>query len=158
MGARTGGYRGRVVDIRDATPADVEAVYELLDARSRAAFGISEMSRAGVGDAFRRLNTDRLVAVNGAVVGYAHLTSDQELVIAAQDAAVGDALLARVEERARDRGFTALEATVVREDRPCHELVGRSGFVHRRDVLRMWRDLSRPFPAPAWADGVLVRP
>src|SRR4051794_23038725 len=103
MGARSGGYRGPVADIRDATPGDVEAVYELLDARSRAAFGISEMTRAGVGDAFQRLNTDRLVAVNGAVVGYAHLTSGQELVIAAEDTAVGDALLARVEQRARER-------------------------------------------------------
>jgi mycothiol synthase len=157
MGARGGGYRGRVADIRDATLDDLDPVYELLQARSRAAFGVSEMARAHVAEAFARPNTDRVVAVAGVVVGYAQLSSDHAIVHAARDAAVGDALLAVLEQRARERGFASLEATVVPEDLPFHELVVRSGFAHTRDVLRMWRDLREPLPVAAWADGATVR-
>ena|SRR6476646_171424 len=39
MGASGGGYRCRVAEIRDATPDDFDAVFELLDVRSRAALG-----------------------------------------------------------------------------------------------------------------------
>jgi ribosomal protein S18 acetylase RimI-like enzyme len=147
-----------MVDIRDATPDDVEQVYELLAARSRAAFGVSELSRGLVEADFRRLEVDRFVATAGSrVVGYAHLTSGHELVHAAADPGVGDALLAHVERRARDRAFDAVEATVVPEDEPLDALVRRSGFTHERDTLRMWRTLNRDVPAASWPDDVTVR-
>ena len=46
MGASGGGYRCDVAEIRDATWDDFDAVFGLLDARSRAAFGISEQQPA----------------------------------------------------------------------------------------------------------------
>src|SRR4051795_1006758 len=112
MGASQGGYPRRVPEIRAATLDDVDEVYALLDARSRAAFGISEMSRQYVEADFRRVDADRFVAVAaGAIVGYAHLTPTHELVHAASDAAVADALLDQVEARGRERGFDTIEVT-----------------------------------------------
>lgn len=158
MGASEGGYRGRVPEIRAATLADAEHVYELLDARSRAAFGVSEVSRDAVVRDFERVAADRWVAVDGgALSGYAHLSSSHELVHAARDAKVGAALLARAEARARRLHYDAIEVTVVPEDEPLHALVARSGFVHERDVLRMWRALEGDVPEPAWPRDVRVR-
>src|SRR4051812_36517185 len=114
MGAWQGGYPRRVPEIRAATLDDVDEVYELLDTRSRAAFGISELARRYVETDFRRVDTDRFVAVSReGVVGYAHLTPAHELVHVASDGGVADALLDQVEARGRARGFDAIEVTVV---------------------------------------------
>ena len=77
--------------------------------------------------------------------------------MAASDPASGDALLAQVEQRARERGADAIEATVVAEDVPFYALVQRGGFVHEHDILRMWRVLDADVEEPAWPDGVAVR-
>src|SRR3954469_13904472 len=70
-GVPDGGYRGRVADMRVATLEDVDGVYELLDVRSRAAFGVSEVVRSNVEADFRRVAADRWVAdEGGAIVGY----------------------------------------------------------------------------------------
>src|SRR4029079_2158282 len=67
-------------------------------------------------------------------------------------------LLERVEERARERDFTHLEATVVPQDVPFDALVRRHGFDHDRDILRMWRRLDDgELPVPRWTEGVTVR-
>ena len=158
MGARDGGYPRRMVDIRDATPDDVEQVHELLAARNRAAFGSSEVTLGQVEADFRRLGVDRWVAAHdGDLVGYAHLTSTHDFRYAGTDPDAADALLDRVVERARERGFDDLGATVVREDAPLHTLVQRHGFVHEGDVLRMWRDVDGELPKACWPDGVAVR-
>ncbi len=159
MGASDGGYRCRVADIRTAQPDDLDGIFELLSTRSRASFGISEIVREHVAQALARANgTDRWVALGGAeVVGYAALDSSQELVHAAVDPAVGDALLARAEARAAERGFAHVAVTTVAEDEPLSSLVQRHGFVHDRDVLRMWRRLDAAIPEPRWPAGVRVR-
>ena len=146
-------------DIRDATPADARGVYDLLAAQGRAAFGVPEVSRENVEADFRRLvGVDRWLAEeSGRAVGYAHITSAHELVVASAEPVLADALLARADTRARARGFGDLEATVVPDDRPFHELVRRNRFVHERDILRMWRALDGPLPEPAWPAGVTVR-
>jgi ribosomal protein S18 acetylase RimI-like enzyme len=147
-----------MVGIREATLDDVDQVYALLEARSRAAFGISELTRGQVADEFHRLSADRWVASDGGrIVGYAHLTTSHDLVHAAADPTVGDALLALAEQRARELEYGAIEAIVVAEDVPLHEIVQRGGFVHRGEVLRMWRVLDGDLPEPAWPDGVGVR-
>jgi ribosomal protein S18 acetylase RimI-like enzyme len=147
-----------VADIRIATVDDAEGVYELLDVRSRAAFGVSEVSREHVEGDFRRVAADRFVAGDaGRVTGYAHLLSTHDVVLSAADPALADELLATVEARARERGFDAIEITAVPEDVPLHELVRRSGFTHERDVLRMWRALDGDLPSPAWPAGARVR-
>src|SRR3954467_5288685 len=119
MGACEGGYRGGMADIRDATLADAPAVFDLLAARSRAAFGMSELSRSTFDDEFRREGSDRWVAhADSELVGYAHLSPGHAFICAAADPSVSDARLARAEERARERSFDSLELTAVREDEP----------------------------------------
>jgi len=147
-----------VPEIRAATVDDGELVFELLDARSRAAFGRSEVSRPLVLGEIRRSVEDRFVATDGArLVGYAHVRPGGEIVVATVEAATADALLAAVEERARAKGVKGIEATVVSQDVPFHSLVARAGFVHDRVILRMWRRLDHPVAAPVWPDDVTVR-
>lgn len=145
-------------EIRAATAEDAEQVFELLDARSRAAFGTSEVSKPLVLGEIRRSADDRFVAEeNGCLVGYAHVRPSHDVVVATGDAATADALLASVEERARARGVAAIEAAVVAADEPFHSLVQRAGFVHERVILRMWRMLDEEIAAPTWIAGVTVR-
>ena len=144
--------------IRRATDEDFDAVFALLDARSRAAFGISELQRHYLRHSWELV--EGWVAQDGGdeIVGYASLSSAHELSHAAARPEVGDALLKRVEERARERDFTHLEATVVPQDVPFDALVRRNGFDHDRDILRMWRRLDDgELPVPRWTEGVTVR-
>jgi predicted N-acetyltransferase YhbS len=158
MGAWAGGYPRRVPEIRAATVDDAEHVFELLDARSRAAFGGSEVSKPLVLGEIRRSVEDRFVAEeNGRVVGYAHVRPAHDVVVATGDGDTANALLAAVEERARTREIAAIEATVVAADAPFHSLVQRAGFVHERVILRMWRLLDEEIAAPTWLAGVTVR-
>jgi ribosomal protein S18 acetylase RimI-like enzyme len=147
-----------VPEIRAATVDDAEQVFDLLDARSRAAFGTSEVSKALVIGEMRRSVEDRFVAEEkGLVVGYAHVGAAHDVVVATEDAETADALLACVEERARSRGIAAIEASAVAADEPFHTLVQRAGFVHERVILRMWRLLDEQVAAPTWLAGVTVR-
>jgi GNAT superfamily N-acetyltransferase len=148
-----------VADIRTARADDLDGIFDLLSTRSRATFGISEVEREHVAHALAGANgTDRWVALdNTSIVGYAALDSSQELVHAAADAETGDALLARAETRARERGFARLDVTAVPEDRPLTSLVERHRFVHDRDILRMWRALDDEPPRASWPAGVSVR-
>jgi ribosomal protein S18 acetylase RimI-like enzyme len=158
MGASEGGYRCRVPEIRDATTDDIAAVFELLAARSRAAFGASEEKPEYLGDRWALPGYGRWVAVaGGAVVGYAGLDEDQDFVHVAVDPDVGDALLAHVEHQARSRGFDHLTATAVPEDAPLYRALRRNGYALDREILRMWRTLDGTLTKPAWTDGVSVR-
>ena len=146
-----------MVEIRPSTAADFDPVFELLSARSRAAFGSSEIQRDQLRHSWGLAET-WVADERGTIVGYAALTSAHELSHAAVDPAVGDALLARVEERARERGFEHLEVTIVPQDEPLTALAERNGFAHDRDILRMWRTLNGDLPEPRWAPGLVVRP
>jgi GNAT superfamily N-acetyltransferase len=147
-----------VPEIRAVTVDDAEQVFELLDARSRAAFGSSEVSRPLILGEIQRSVDDRFVAEqDGRLVGYAHVRPTHDVVVATGDPFTADALLARVEERARAHDVAAIEATVVAADGPFHSLVRRAGFVHERVILRMWRRLDEEIAAPAWPEGVTVR-
>jgi ribosomal protein S18 acetylase RimI-like enzyme len=158
MGALRAEYRCAVAEIRDATWDDFDAVFELLAARSRAAFGVSGQTTEHLRQRWEQPANERWVAVeDGRVVGYATLQEDHELGVAAVDAATGDALLTRAEEAARARGFGHVSAIAVREDEPFWALLERSGFSHNRDVVRMWRTLDGELPDPVWPDGVSVR-
>jgi mycothiol synthase len=158
MGALSGEYRCPVPEIRDATWDDFDAVFALLDARSRAAFGISEQKPEFLRQAWELPGGERWVAVaNGSVAGYAGLDESQHVVHAAVDPEVGDALLAHVEERARRRGFEHVAVTAVPEDVPLYAAVRRNGYELDREVLRMWRPLNGELPEPVWPEGVTVR-
>ncbi len=158
MGASGGGYRCHVLEIRDATAADFDAVFGLLDARSRAAFGISEEKPEYLRGRWALPGYQRWVAVgDDVVIGYAGLDEDQEVIHAAVDPAVGDALLAEVERQARGRGFSQLAATAAPDDGPLAAVLRRNGYTLDREILRMWRRLAGVLPDPSWADGVALR-
>jgi ribosomal protein S18 acetylase RimI-like enzyme len=147
-----------VIEIRDASWEDFDEVFELLDTRSRAAFGISEQKPEFLRQRWELPSTGKWVAVeNGAVVGYAGLDEDQDFVHAAVDPEVGDALLAHVEAKARARGFGHVAATAVPEDKPLYAALQRNGYTLDREILRMWRMLTDSLPAPAWPAGAVVR-
>jgi GNAT superfamily N-acetyltransferase len=147
-----------VADIRTARLDDLDGIFDLLSARSRATLGISEIVREHVSDELGRVNgTDRWVALDGAsIVGYAAIDSAQDLVHAAVDADTGDALLARATARALERGFAHIAVTAVPEDRALTSLVQRHGFEHNRDILRMWRALDEDVPEAKWPAGITV--
>ena len=158
MGARHGGYRGAVPELRRARASDLDAVVDLLTLRSRAAFGIAEVDRAHVEHAWSLDGTETWVAADGdALVGYAELGSSQAIDVAAREPAVGDELLVSVEARARERGFGFVASVVAETDEPLCSLVERGGFDHLHDVLRMWRRLDGDLPEPRLVDDVAVR-
>src|SRR3954471_20900950 len=99
-----------MADIRPATWDDLDAVHALLAARSRAAFGTSEVQLAHLRAAWELpsfgVGRDNWVAVDdGRVVGYAAVEATRELEHAAVEAEIGDALLVRALESAREQGF-----------------------------------------------------
>lgn len=157
MGARVESSLSAAMTIRRATRDDLDDVFDVLTVRSRAAFGEAGLTREHLAAGWERQSVDRWVAVEGArVVGFASLDATHDVEIAAPDADVGDALLERVAERARERAFDRIHVTAVPEDRPLSELVQRGGFELEREIWRMWRPLDGDLPEPRW-DGVAVR-
>ena len=140
--------------IRPASADDVDAIFDLFGARDRAAFGEPEVKRRYIADGFELASTDHFVAEGNGVSGYAALSGSQEVVIVGDR---GDELLAALEERASERGFSQVTAIVAQSDERFDGLVRDAGFEHHGDVLRMWRPLGEPFAEAVWPEGVGVR-
>jgi len=116
-----------VAEIRGATWDDFDAVYGLLEARSRAAFGISQEKPEYLRQRWELPANGKWVVVqDGVVIGYAGLDENQDFVHAATDPDVGDGLLAHVEQQARTRGFGHVAATAVPEDEPLYSALQRN--------------------------------
>ena len=94
---------------------------------------------------------------DGRIVGYAAVDAAQELEHAAEDAATGDALLARAEERARERGFDTLAATAVPEDEPLTRSSARRLLPRSRDAADVAAAGRRPAGAAVARAGSAVR-
>jgi mycothiol synthase len=148
-----------VVEIRDATWDDFDAIVELLHTRSRAVFGISDVQAGHVRQRWELPSFERgwVATSHGALVGYASLDATQDATVTTADADVADALLERVLARAAERGFDHVAVTAVREDTPLWSLAERSGFELDREILRMWRPVDGELPVAAWPAGVDVR-
>src|SRR5262245_45632612 len=158
MGAHVGEYRCPVAHIRDATWDDFDAVFALLDARSRAAFGTSQQDRKYLRQRWNLPGGGRWVAdEGGTIVGYAGLDESHQIAHAAVDPVVGDELFVHVEEQARLRGFDHVDVTAVPEDVPLYAAVQRNGYSLDREILRMWRTLDGNLPAPRWPESLTVR-
>jgi mycothiol synthase len=146
------------VVIRPATWDDLGAVFDLLAARNRALYGISDLHVNHLRIDWELpgfvVGSDNWVADDGGrVLGYAALGSGHTLVYGALDAAVGDALVARVVDRARDVGLEAIRLIAPPDD----ELAPGNGFELATEILRMWKPLRGDDPAPVWPAGVSVR-
>ena len=148
-----------MAEIRDATWEDFDAVVELLDTRSRAVFGVSEVQADHVRQRWELPGFERgwVSEAGDRLAGYASLDATQEATVTTTDADVADALLERVLERAVERGFDHVAVTAVREDAPLWSLAERSGFDVDREILRMSRPLDGELPVPSWPNGVEVR-
>ena len=153
MGAFRGEYRAVLLEIRAAAATDFERAFEVASRQSRAAFGISELSREQFELAWASASADRFVTDGG----YASLDATQRIEIAARDDDTNDALFATLAERARERGFDRLHAVVADGDAPFESLVRRAGFTHDGDVHRMWCRLDGDLPEPSWPGDVDVR-
>jgi mycothiol synthase len=146
-----------VTEIRETTEDDFDAVFDLLTARSRAAFGISSEQPAFLRQRWDAHSTENWVAVeSGVIVGYASIDENEDLVHAAKDPDVGDALIAHVEREARARGLRTLAVVAAAEDAPLYGAVQRNGYALDRVVLRMWRVLDGDLPDPVWPEDVTV--
>lgn len=151
-----------MTEIRAASWGDFDGVCELLQARSRAVFGISELKLEHLRQRWSlpgfTVGLDNWVAEDdGRVAGYAAIDSAQELEHAANDPATADALLERAESRARERRFETLAFTTVPADAPATELAARNAFGLDREIFRMWRSLDGDVPEPVWPADVTVR-
>jgi ribosomal protein S18 acetylase RimI-like enzyme len=146
-------------ELRAASPEDFAAVYEFLDTQSRRLFGISELTIDHLRRRWQLPGREGWVALaDGRIAGYASLDAAQEVELVAPEPAAGDALVACLAERGRERGFGSLAATVAPEDTSLSTLLRRSGFAHDHTILRMWRTFDGDPPAAAWPEGVAVRP
>jgi ribosomal protein S18 acetylase RimI-like enzyme len=146
------------LEIRPWTGEDFDEVFELLDTRSRAVFGISEQQPAYLRQDLEVPGTDSWIARRETrVVGHASLREDQDAFITSVDVEIGDALLSAVELRARERGFARVAITAVPQDEPLYELVQQRGLSLDREIWRMWRTLDGDLPEPQWTDDVTVR-
>lgn len=98
------------------------------------------------------------VAVDdGRIVGHAGLDATHDASVLSQSPTLGAALLARVTERARERGFPYIAITAASDDEPPTTLVRSNDFSVDREILRMWRSLDGELPEPVWPGGVRVR-
>jgi len=142
--------------VRAATWHDFGRVADLLGRQSRAATGVAvreEFVRADWELPSFQVGRDNWVSAGG----YAAVSPNGSLTLAASDDAEADALLARAVARSRERGLRKLELRPLSGDGVHARLLERHGFVLRVDVLAMWRRLDPAETDPQWPDGVTVR-
>jgi mycothiol synthase len=159
------------VTFRPATPADAEAIAELIRAYDRAHGGETGTDADEVRDDWTRegfeLERDALVAEDGGrLVAYAQAVrrprEGEVLVDAcvhpdARDRARADELYRRMEEHALELGGDRLVTGAFGNDLWSAELLAARGWARTRSLLRMAIDLEAPPPPPGWPAGVEVR-
>jgi len=142
--------------VRAATWDDFGRVADLLARQTRAAGGVAvreEFVRSDWELPSFEVGRDNWVSAGG----YAAVSPNGTLTLAAADDAEADALLARAVARGRERGLRKLELRPLSGDGVHAGLLERHDFALRVDVLAMWRRLDPAEPDPQWPDGVTVR-
>jgi ribosomal protein S18 acetylase RimI-like enzyme len=102
---------------------------------------------------------DNLVAVgvDGRLGGYASLSPNGELFLAAECDALADELYGLICDRAHDRGDRTIAVAVGAPEGPLASLVGRHPFTLDHDTLTMWRPLDEPVADPAAPEDTALR-
>ena len=141
------------MSVRAAEPADLDAVYALLE-RWAASLGEDILSRSFLESQWSRTDVVRLVAErDGAIVGHGVVGDGGDLSVCGEADGLVEALL----ERSRERGDDRLEAVIPTRDVAVAAALEAAGFEHERDVWRMRLDLRGEQPPPQLPDGVAVR-
>lgn len=156
---------------RPADPADAAAIAELIEAYDRANGGEPGTDADEVRDDWTSPGFDRardtFVAERGdrlAAYGFVvPLPATEEVALDVYlhpelaEAALGDALLERMERRAAELGGAGLVAGLLGKDERGAALLARRGWTWTRSNIRMAIDLTAPPPAPVWPEGVEPR-
>src|SRR5947207_1558396 len=144
--------------LRGATWDDFEDVVALLVRQERAATGVAtvrdEFVRAEWELPSFQVGRDNWVA---GATGYAALSPNGHVTLAAHDDDEADLLLAAAATRGRERGLSKLELRALHGDEIHARLVERQTFKLQTDVLEMWRALSAREEPPQWPPGTTVR-
>jgi mycothiol synthase len=164
------------VEVRAPRRDEAAAIAEVLNAHSQALWGVDSVSAADVEHWFSiptiEPDHDMRVGVggDGELVAYADVSSggpertrfwiDLRLR-PGTDEATGDALVAVLEKRARERaapGAGALARGVFAEhDEPAKRIFEARGYTLVRHSLRMERALDAEVEKPAWPEGLSMR-
>ena len=156
---------------RPAAAADAEAIAELIRAYDRAHGGEIETDADEVRDDWGapgfELERDTLVAErDGRLVAYGRVArrpAEGEVGLDGyvhpdeDDAALGDELFRRMEERAAELRPTLLVTGLLGEDARGTALLTARGWGYARSLYRMAIDLGTAPPAPVWPDGADAR-
>jgi mycothiol synthase len=155
---------------RSATGGDLEDVVGLCRRCDVADLGEPDTETDDILAAWRRpgfdlANDTVLVLTGGAgeVVGYGDVFDGREAFGMVDPGwrgrGIGAWLLRRIERIAREgRGEHTLEVSAPHADRAFRGLAEREGYRLGRSSWLMRLDMTEPPPAPAWPDGVAVRP
>jgi mycothiol synthase len=163
--------------IRPPTPADFDAVLEVLQACDRDVYGGTDWTADELRQQWAEIDlaTDAWLVEDetGAVVGVMHLCErrsttfigDGYVAPAARGRGVGTRLVRQVEARVRERldeapsgSRVTLHLAHLVGDETAPALLRQEGFERERSFFRMVADLSSPPPVPAWPAGVELRP
>ncbi len=143
-------------------------VVELGNAFERAFAGAESFTAAEIADEWRRLDLEQdawLVVVDGGrIAGYATLEelgeagfqSDGYVHPELRGLGVGGKLVDLAEARARERGATFVQNTVVTSDEAANEVLEGRGYYSVRHFFRMAADLGDEPPEPEWPDGLRI--
>jgi ribosomal protein S18 acetylase RimI-like enzyme len=144
--------------VRGATWDDFDWVVELLVRQNRAATGIASVREEFVRTEWElpsfEVGADNWVSGS---TGYAAVSPNGDLTLAAATDDEAEALFERAVERSRERGLGKLTLRQLLGDEIQARLLERHGFDLQNDVLAMWRTLSASEEAPDWPDGVAAR-
>lgn len=154
--------------VRHPTFDDVDAVVELGNAFERAFTDAESFTAAEIADEWRRLDLERdawLVLVpGGRIAGYVvleelgerRLQSDGYVHPELRGLGVGGRLVDLAERRARERGATLVQNTVVSSDDAACEVLEERSYRPVRHFFRMAVELGAEPPEPEWPDGLRV--
>jgi ribosomal protein S18 acetylase RimI-like enzyme len=143
--------------VRGATWADFDRVVSLLVRQSRAAGGVAvreEFVRAEWELPSFDVGRDNWIAGE---TGYAAVTPEGTLTLAAADDAEADALVLQAVVRGRERGLQKLALRPLPGNLVHHGVLERHGFTLQTDVLAMWRRLTAEEEPAQWPSGISVR-